>query len=101
MVAYFKIIHLPDVDRIYTCSHSSGAIFSFALALNRSDVFAAAVPVSGQMALHLILILQGWFPNRAFNGKDDATVVYSAALNNINIWANKGRWLFFFRCCNK
>ena len=90
MVAYFKNhTPAPDVDRIYTCGHSSGAIFSFALALNRSDVFAAAVPVSGQMALSSNPNPSRVVPIRAFNGKDDATVVYSAALNNINIWANK------------
>ncbi len=89
MVAYF-INHTPapDINRIYTCGHSSGAIFSFALAYYRSDVFAAAVPVSGQMKLSSSQQPPRAVPIRAFNGKDDATVVYSAALDNIKAWAS-------------
>lgn len=89
MLAYFKNhTPVPDVNRIYTCGHSSGAIFSFALAYYRSDVFAAAVPVSGQMKLSLSQAPPRAVPIRAFNGKDDATVVYSAALDNIKAWAS-------------
>lgn len=89
MVTYFKNhTPTPDINRIYTCGHSSGAIFSFALAYERAEVFAAAVPVSGQMKLSSSQIPSRVVPIRAFNGKDDNTVVYSAALNNIKAWAN-------------
>ncbi|SMD02229.1 alpha/beta hydrolase family esterase [Pedobacter africanus] len=89
MVDYFKT-HTPvaDVNRIYTCGHSSGAIFSFVLASMRSEVFAAAVPVSGQMKLSASDVPSRAVPIRAFNGVTDATVVYSAALENIKAWAN-------------
>ncbi|MHC1780250.1 MAG: PHB depolymerase family esterase [Bacteroidales bacterium] len=88
MVTYFKT-HTPvaDENRIYTCGHSSGAIFSFALAFYRSNIFAAAVPVSGQMKLTTSEVPPRAVPIRAFNGKDDNTVLYSAALDNINTWA--------------
>jgi poly(3-hydroxybutyrate) depolymerase len=89
MVTFFRK-HTPvaDENRIYTCGHSSGAIFSFALAFNRSDIFAAAVPVSGQMKLTTTQTPLRAVPIRAFNGKDDNTVLHSAALENINIWAS-------------
>ncbi len=89
MITYFKNhTPTPDINRIYTCGHSSGAIFSFALAYDRSEIFAAAVPVSGQMKLSSSQIPSRVVPIRAFNGKDDNTVLYSAALNNIKTWAN-------------
>lgn len=79
-----------DIDRVYTCGHSSGAIFSFYLAFARSEVFAAAVPVSGQMALTGQTVFpQTVVPIRAFNGTTDDAVIYTAALNNITIWAEK------------
>lgn len=89
MVDYFKT-HTPvaDLNRIYTCGHSSGAIFSFVLASYRSEVFAAAVPVSGQMKLSPLDVPSRAVPIRAFNGVTDATVVYSAASENIKAWAN-------------
>lgn len=89
MVDYFKT-HTPvaDLNRIYTCGHSSGAIFSFVLASYRSEVFAAAVPVSGQMKLSASDVPSRAVPIRAFNGVTDATVVYTAALDNIKAWAN-------------
>lgn len=89
MVDYFKT-HTPvvDLNRIYTCGHSSGAIFSFVLASYRSEVFAAAVPVSGQMKLSSSDVPSRAVPIRAFNGVTDATVVYAAASENIKAWAN-------------
>lgn len=89
MLAYFER-HTPSPDRnkIYTCGHSSGAIFSFVLAYERSDVFAAAVPVSGQMKLSSAQIPSRVVPIRAFNGKNDDIVIHSAAVDNINAWAS-------------
>lgn len=90
MVDYFADhTPAPDVDRIYTSGHSSGAIFSFALAYQRSEVFAAAVPVSGQMALSAPGTPERAVPIRAFNGINDNTVLHSAALNNIQVWADR------------
>lgn len=89
MVNYFKT-HTPiaDENRIYTCGQSSGAIFSFVLAYYRSEVFAAAVPISGQMKLAEPNLPTRIVPIRAFNGKNDDIVIHSAALENINSWAN-------------
>ncbi|WP_316791615.1 hypothetical protein [Pedobacter frigoris] len=89
MVDYFKT-HTPmaDANRIYTCGHSSGAIFSFVLAYSRSEVFAAAVPVSGQMKLSAPDVPSRAVPIRAFNGTTDATVIYTAAVENIKAWSN-------------
>lgn len=89
MLTYFtKHTPSPDINRIYTCGQSSGAIFSFTLAYERSEIFAAAVPVSGQMKLTSSQIPSRIVPIRAFNGKDDAIVNYGAALDNIKTWAN-------------
>lgn len=89
MVNYFNT-HTPVIDnnRIYTSGHSSGAIFSFALAYYRSNIFAAAVPVSGQMKISGIDYPSKAVPIRAFNGVADNIVIHSAALNNITTWAN-------------
>lgn len=79
-----------DVNRIYTCGHSSGAIFSYVLAFYRSDVFAAAVPVAGQMKIaDSETAPNRAVPIRAFNGKSDDVVIASAVIDNINAWANK------------
>jgi len=89
MIVYFKK-HTPAVDnnRIYTCGHSSGAIFSYVLAFYRSDVFAAAAPVSGQMKIAPgEVIPTRAVPIRAFNGVSDDIVIHSAALSNITAWA--------------
>ncbi|MGE8293643.1 MAG: alpha/beta hydrolase family esterase [Sphingobacterium sp.] len=77
MVNYFKT-HTPlaDENRIYTCGQSSGAIFSFVLAYYRSEVFAAAVPVSGQMKLAESNLPARAVPIRAFNGKNDDIVIH-------------------------
>ena len=89
MIVYFKK-HTPAVDnnRIYTCGHSSGAIFSYVLAFYRSDVFAAAAPVSGQMKItDNEVIPSRAVPIMAFNGVSDDIVIHSAALSNITAWA--------------
>lgn len=79
-----------DVNRIYTCGHSSGAIFSYVLAFYRSDVFAAAVPVAGQMKLGASDVPPTRaVPIRAFNGKKDETVIATAVVDNITVWANR------------
>ncbi|MBC9930048.1 alpha/beta hydrolase family esterase [Chitinophaga qingshengii] len=89
MIAYFKAA-TPTIDpnRIYTCGHSSGAIFSFVLAREMSDVFAAACPVSGQMKLTDFSAPVRTTAVRAFNGQKDATVNHAAALDNIRVWAD-------------
>jgi poly(3-hydroxybutyrate) depolymerase len=97
MVEYFKS-NKPAIDpnRIYSCGQSSGAIFSYVLAMERSEVVAAIAPVSGQYK-----IMDDDFvkparvvPIRAFNGTNDGIVNYGAAKENISIWAEKvgGYW---------
>ncbi|MBV7533017.1 PHB depolymerase family esterase [Chitinophaga sp. sic0106] len=89
MVTYFKgATPTVDANRIYTCGHSSGAIFSFVLAREMNDVFAAACPVSGQMKLTDLTAPARTTAVRAFNGQKDATVKHSAAVSNINVWAD-------------
>ncbi|MBC9914406.1 alpha/beta hydrolase family esterase [Chitinophaga varians] len=89
MIAFFKAA-TPSVDanRIYTCGHSSGAIFSFVLAREMNDVFAAACPVSGQMKLVDFTAPARTTAVRAFNGQKDASVNHAAALDNIRVWAD-------------
>lgn len=91
IVDYFKAMKpLIDTNRIYSTGQSSGAIFSYVLAFDRSDVFAAIAPRAGQMSL----AQETSFPNRtvpiiAFNGVDDDIVDHTAAVNNIIAWAEK------------
>lgn len=90
MIDYFSVhTPAPNVDRIYATGHSSGAIFSFALAYERAELFAAVVPVAGQMALTAPGAPARAVPVRAFNGINDNTVLHSAAWDNIQAWANQ------------
>jgi hypothetical protein len=91
MLEWFSVKQpMYDVNRVYTCGHSSGAIFSYYLAFKRSEIFAAAVPVAGQMALTGQTIFpETVVPIRAFNGTTDATVNYATALTNITAWADR------------
>lgn len=91
MVDFFKG-HTPQVDinRIYSCGQSSGAIFSFGLAMERSGIVAAVTPVSGQYALKTDFVKpERVVPIRAFNGVKDDIVNYNAAVANITVWAEK------------
>ncbi|MCY6370693.1 alpha/beta hydrolase family esterase [Clostridium ganghwense] len=84
-----------DSNRIYTCGHSSGAIFSFTLAGFREDKIAAAVPVSGQYNLtknpekSTFIGNDISVPIRAYNGTEDRSVNYQAASDNMRVWAEK------------
>ncbi|WP_164111882.1 MULTISPECIES: alpha/beta hydrolase family esterase [Sphingobacterium] len=91
MVEFFKVA-TPKIDtnRIYACGHSSGAIFSFVLASQMSDVFAAVCPVAGQLRLAANTPLPPrTVPIRAFNGDRDATVQYQAAYDNFRSWVTR------------
>lgn len=79
-----------DINRIYSTGQSSGAIFSFVLAFERSTVFAAITPRAGQMSL----ANETRTPERAvavrvFAGENDKTVIHSAVLKNMTAWAEK------------
>ncbi|WP_439183869.1 alpha/beta hydrolase family esterase [Carboxylicivirga taeanensis] len=97
MVEYFKS-KKPAIDpnRIYACGQSSGAIFSYRLAMERSEVVAAIAPVAGQYAIRGEDFVQPSrvVPIRAFNGMLDDIVLYSAVENNIAVWAEQvgGYW---------
>lgn len=91
MVEFFKgRTPQVDINRIYSCGQSSGAIFSFGLAMERSGVVAAVAPVSGQYALGADFVKpERVVPIRAFNGVNDDIVNYNAAVGNITTWAEK------------
>ncbi|WFD11802.1 hypothetical protein [Tepidibacter hydrothermalis] len=96
MLKYFEeTFDNIDSNRIYTCGHSSGAIFSYALAGFREDKIAAAVPVSGQYCLtkhpekNTFTDNNVSVPIRAYNGIDDGIVNHEAAYNNMSIWSEK------------
>ena len=91
MVEYFKE-RSPriDTDRIYSTGQSSGAIFSFVLAFERSDVFAAITPRAGQMSLaNQTQMPTRAVPIRVFAGIDDDIVIHSAVISNMTSWAEK------------
>lgn len=80
----------PTVDpkRIYSTGQSSGAIFSFVLAFDRSDKFAAITPRAGQMNIDNQTVLPTRaVPIRVFAGEIDQTVIHSAVLKNMEQWA--------------
>lgn len=91
MIDYFKQ-RTPSVDmnRVYSTGQSSGAIFSFVLAFERSDVFAAITPRAGQMSLANETVMPSRaVPVRLFAGIDDDTVNHSSAVANMTDWAEK------------
>lgn len=90
MVKYFTEDNEPRVDpnRIYSTGQSSGAIFSFVLALHRPEVFAAITPRAGQSAS------TDPFPSRAvpvrvFAGEADEIVNHNAVIDNMTKWAEE------------
>lgn len=91
IVDYFKgCTPAIDANRIYSTGLSSGAIFSFVLAFNRPEVFAAIAPRAGQMKL----TNQTEMPSRAvsvrvFAGEVDETVQHSAVIENTTDWAKR------------
>ena len=91
MIDYFKgCTPTIDANRIYSTGQSSGAIFSFVLAFERSEVFAAITPRAGQMNISK----QDHFPTRAvpirvFAGIDDKIVSHDGVISNMTAWAEK------------
>ena len=91
MIDYFEQ-RTPAIDptRIYSTGQSSGAIFSFVLAFERSNVFAAITPRAGQMSLSNQTVMpERAVPVRVFAGTDDNTVQHSAVIENMTNWAEK------------
>lgn len=91
MIDYFKQ-RTPSIDtnRIYSTGQSSGAIFSFVLAFERSNVFAAITPRAGQMSLENQTVMpERAVPVRVFAGTDDNTVQHAAVIKNMTAWAEK------------
>ena len=79
-----------DTNRIYSTGQSSGAIFSFVLAYERSEVFAAITPRAGQMNIDNQTTLPSRaVPVRVFAGIEDETVIHSAVLSNMTTWAER------------
>lgn len=91
MISFFtKSSPAIDPKRVYSCGQSSGAIFSFVLAYEMSESFAAVTPVSGQMKLPANIVQpKRKVPIRAFNGTADDIVNHAAALSNIKAWAEQ------------
>ena len=90
MVKYFTEDNEPRIDpnRIYSTGQSSGALFSFALALHRSEVIAAITPRAGQSRSTEPFPSRA-VPVRVFAGVKDGTVQHSAVLTNMTRWAEE------------
>lgn len=91
MIDYFEQ-RTPAIDptRIYSTGQSSGAIFSFVLAFERSKVFAAITPRAGQMSLASETTMpERAVPVRVFAGTDDDIVQHDAVISNMTTWAEK------------
>lgn len=91
MVNYFKgCTPIIDENRIFSTGQSSGAIFSWVLAFERSDIVASIAPRAGQMNTDN----QSNFPTRCvpvrvFAGEADKTVQHSAVISNTTNWAER------------
>lgn len=92
LIKYFTVDNEPYVDpnRIYSTGHSSGAIFSFVLAFERPEVFAAIAPRAGQMSIKEETVMPPRaVPVRVFAGETDENVVHHAVLENMTDWAER------------
>jgi len=91
MVKYFKnSTPQIDINRIYSTGQSSGAIFSFVLAFERSEVFAAITPRAGQMNIDSKVSLPTRaVPIRVFSGINDNIVQHEAVIQNMTTWAKR------------
>lgn len=91
MIDYFQgCAPTIDVNRIYSTGQSSGAIFSFVLAFERSEVIAAIAPRAGQMSLEGQSAMPvRAVPVRVFAGEKDTTVRHEAVLSNMTAWAER------------
>ena len=91
MIEYFRGC-TPRIDdnRIFSTGQSSGAIFSWVLAFERSDVFASIAPRAGQMNTdNQTNFPTRCVPVRVFAGEADKTVVHSAVISNTTAWAER------------
>lgn len=92
LIKYFTVDNEPRVDlnRIYSTGHSSGAIFSFVMAFERSNVFAAIAPRAGQMSITQETVMpERAVPVRVFAGETDQNVSHNAVLDNMTDWAER------------
>lgn len=91
MLEYFKgRTPTIDINRIYSTGQSSGAIFSFVLAFERSNVFAAITPRAGQMSLSNETVMpERAVPVRVFAGTIDDIVSHSSVISNMTSWAER------------
>ena len=84
-----------NMKKVYVTGHSSGAIFSFALAGYKADKITASVPVSGQFSISRDNETVNFIndnisvPLRAYNGTKDSVVDYDGAYANMKLWQEK------------
>lgn len=84
-----------NMKKLYISGHSSGAIFSFALAGYRANKITAVVPLSGQFALDkgdkTVNFIKDNIsvPLRAYNGTQDTIVNYDSSYSNMKKWHEK------------
>lgn len=91
MVDYFKgCTPTIDENRIYSTGQSSGAIFSWVLAFERSEVLASIAPRAGRMNTdNESQFPARCVPARVFAGEEDKTVVHSGLVSDVTNWAER------------
>lgn len=91
MVNYFKgCTPTIDENRIYSTGQSSGGIFSWVLAFERSEVLASIAPRAGRMNTDKETNFPArCVPARVFAGEEDKTVLHSGLLGDVTKWAER------------
>lgn len=91
MVDYFKgCTPTIDENRIYSTGQSSGAIFSWVLAFERSEVLASIAPRAGRMNTdNASPFPVRCVPVRVFAGEEDKTVIHSGLVSDVTNWAER------------
>lgn len=91
MVDYFKgCTPTINENRIYSTGQSSGAIFSWVLAFERSEVLASIAPRAGRMNTDQETHFPSrCVPARVFAGEADKTVVHSGLVSDVTNWAER------------
>lgn len=78
---------LYSSSHVFSTGTSSGGIFSFNLAVYRSNIFAAVAPRAAQFK-GVDVIPERAVPVRVFLGVDDRTVLHHSAITNLKNFAN-------------
>ncbi len=79
------------MEKIYVTGHSRGGHGSWGLAKRLSDIFAAVMPVSGELGCRIECDQIGSMPKWIIHGKEDRIVKYENSNHVVEFFRAKGQ----------